>query len=213
MKTYLINLARREDRLKEFADNQIEHGWPCSPVTVVKAVDGTNLPLPRNWKANAGAWGCRQSHIRVIEDALANNEEQIFVLEDDVCWTKDIWPKLEIFCKNVPHDWDMLFLGGQHILPPKLLWTDFEWIFRGRYVCRTHAYVLPRRTMPTILRLLYATTDHIDHAIGKWCALHKVYCPEQWLFGQRSSLSDIGPDGIYDERMWNELKSLERNYI
>jgi hypothetical protein len=65
----VVSLCRRADRLAEFRAEIQKCGWPFREPAVFPAVDGSHLPLVPGYK-NPAIWGCTQSHLRVLEEAL-----------------------------------------------------------------------------------------------------------------------------------------------
>jgi hypothetical protein len=55
---FLMNLDRREDRLKEWLQ-QLPDPWPFPQPERFAAIDGRRCATPPQWKAGNGAWGWR----------------------------------------------------------------------------------------------------------------------------------------------------------
>jgi GR25 family glycosyltransferase involved in LPS biosynthesis len=121
---HVINLKRRGDRLERFYDN---HPGFNENVIVQEAYDGCALTLTPAMKRlfinNDFHWkkpvlGCALSHLKLWKK-LAEDEDEIdnyLIMEDDVKFQpgwQDIWEKAS---KEIPDDYDVLYLGG--ILPP-----------------------------------------------------------------------------------------------
>jgi GR25 family glycosyltransferase involved in LPS biosynthesis len=121
---HVINLKRRGDRLDRFYEN---HPGFNEHVVVQEACDGVSLELTPALKRlfinNDFHWkkpvlGCAMSHLKLWHQ-LASDEAGIdnyLIMEDDVKFQpgwQDIWNKA---CKEIPDDYDVLYLGG--ILPP-----------------------------------------------------------------------------------------------
>ena len=187
-KVYLINLKRRPDRLANFRKLQNEKGWKLPEPIIFEAIDGNKVGTPDFYTAGGGAFGCRQSHISVLERAVMDDVNSLLVLEDDVTWHTGAWEQLETFLNTVPDDWQQLMLGGQHI-------QSAESIAPGVSRClntqRTHAYAIRGGAIKDLLRLWYKCNSHIDHIMGGWQAGYRVYSPEPFIFGQDRGQSDI----------------------
>ena len=121
---YVINLDRRQDRLKSFVEH---HPYFKGKVRRHKAVDGLSLKLtPRLsslLKPNDFLWkkavsGCALSHLKLWTMLLCDSEEiqTYLIMEDDARlepgW-KDIWSQMY---SKLPDDWECIYLGG--VLPP-----------------------------------------------------------------------------------------------
>lgn len=182
----LINLKRRRDRLVNFRRQQIEIGWPLPAVEVYEAIDGNLVGVPEHYTAGGGAWGCLRSHVSILERALMDELSSILILEDDVCW--DEVASLQAFLRDVPQDWDMLMLGGQHMESTLPVSSS---VVRCSNCQRTHAYAIRGGALKDLLGLWYRCDTHIDHWMGPWQKHWKVYAPDPFVFGQAGGRSDI----------------------
>lgn len=186
----LINLRRRPDRLASAREQMQRHGWPFRDVEVFEAVDGLKTGIPPGWKSNHGAWGCRMSHLRILEAALMDGVQSLLVLEDDFCVKSSFVADCERFFAELP-EWDALWLGGQHMGGNGIPFR--AGIVRAVNCQRTHAYAVK----PPMMRALYALwaasscDNHIDWIVGSVQRKHRVYAPAPFLFGQDRSKSDI----------------------
>lgn len=121
---HLINLARRKDRLERFKAN---HGPWTKRVCLKPAYDGRALTLtpalarlfmPNDFMWKKAIMGCALSHLS-LWTSLANEQpscENYLILEDDVKFHPDWLSVWEEASKNIPDDYDVLYLGG--VLPP-----------------------------------------------------------------------------------------------
>lgn len=205
----VISLPDREDRRTQLLANLQEVGLATAgDLTWVDAVDGRLEKLPVWWKAGAGAWGCRASQLAVITAAQRDGVERLLILEDDAVfhrrsgqWLKEVMPLL-------PANWQMFFLGGQHMLPPAA--TGDPRILKGTWITRTHAYAVHSRAFPSLIAAISdlgeyeanPTWQHVDHqfargqASGRW----QAYAPAWWLAAQEESYSNIS--AVTSPRRW-----------
>lgn len=116
----VISLARRPDRRRA-----ITRAWPLPQIRLrfFDAIDD---------QADANR-GCMASHIAAL---AAAPDKPTLMLEDDAVFapgfTLDLHP---------PDDWDLLWLGGQHLMPPNL--PQDGWAV-PRHIIRTHGYLVRR---------------------------------------------------------------------
>ncbi len=198
-RVYVINLARRRDRWDAFF-KRIPTNWPFRFPEKYKAIDG-GLALPPDWwRGGDGAWGCYKTHLRIMEDCLSNEVDSVLILEDDAVFVDDFNRKVKTFWEELPSDWEMVYLGGQHIqetirLPRRVN----ERVYRPFNVNRCHAYGFRNRNaIAKAYRHLndfanWNVDHHVDHYLGE---LHKkmktgLYCPREWLVAQSEGASDI----------------------
>jgi len=208
----VVNLDRRPDRWARFQEHIASLDWPFREPQRFRAVDGRTVKPPAWWRVGGGAWGCLQSHLRIIEQALMDELESILILEDDVFFVPDLRARFTRFHSALPDDWHQIYLGGQHLFqrrqPPQPV---NEEVLRPFNVNRTHAYALHRRFLTPVYRYLTDYIDHarhprhhVDHRLG---ALHEtrrfnIYAPTHWLAGQSESHSNI-KGKVMPSRLWN----------
>lgn len=210
-RVYVVNLDRRPDRMKEFERrvSEIPGGWPFAEIVRASGVDGKKCKHPSWWRAGGGAWGCYRSHVRLIEQCLNEGVGSVLLLEDDATFGPDFVERVREFVDEVPTDWGMMYLGGQHLHakthPPLRVNPR---VYRPYNVNRTHAFALRGETMREVYRHLSETKDwrgnhHIDHHLGR---IHQqrrlpIYCPSEWLVGQAEGVSNIN-GRKHEERFW-----------
>ncbi len=95
-------------------------------------------------KLNPGYDGCRESHLALLEHArYTYPDELIMVLEDDVEFvTQFPWHDIKQCLEEVPHSWDVLYLGAtlnqplerwsSHLFRLKKGWTTHAMIFNNQ---------------------------------------------------------------------------------
>lgn len=110
-KIYCINLDKRKDRWDLAEPHFIENNLN---VERVSGIDGSTLNLEFPPEIKEGAVGCSLSHLFTIKLAKQNKLENFLLLEDDVVFDQNINEKFYDLLDQVPDDWDMLYLGGQH---------------------------------------------------------------------------------------------------
>jgi GR25 family glycosyltransferase involved in LPS biosynthesis len=185
----LINLDKRIDRFGAFKA-KIASYPELQHYTRYRAIHGDTVSVPGFFISGGGAYGCRQSHVRVLEDAMLDGVQTLMVLEDDVCFCPDFVERLRAFMAVVPDDWECLMLGGQNHGPPTP--TGIAGVFRSTNTQRTHAYALRGLdAMRELYRLWMRTDRHIDHVFGQFQTRVQAYQPEAFLCGQDEGMSDI----------------------
>ena len=132
-----INLERRRDRWERMQAMFAHHR--LNKVARFPALDGLDLTIPDSWDDFPGSYGCLRSHLAVVEDALKNKRSHVLILEDDVAFHPDLNRLFSEFVKELPADWDMLFLGGIHGEPPIRV---TEHVVKITHSLSTYAYAL-----------------------------------------------------------------------
>lgn len=141
-RVFVINLRFRQDRRESLSENFRRSGLiDPEAVTWVPAVDGRLCPPPEYFSAGPGAWGCYQTHLRIVQDAAMDGLGNYLVIEDDTIFSPHASELLKSFMNQVPGDWDQLFLGGQHLSEPEVV-PYRPMVLRAGQVHRTHAFAL-----------------------------------------------------------------------
>jgi len=181
-----INLDRRRDRWEAFCD-RLPRPWPLPAIERFAAIDGSRQFVPTSWECGPGAYGCLLSHCTLWQQA-AEDDASLLVFEDDAVFCDNFAEKLAAFLVAVPDDWQMLYLGGAHILPPESIGGE---VLRCLGVKKTHAYAVRGELLTRLPPILTRKTLHIDVSLSLLHHNFRVYAPAQWLCGQAAGRSDI----------------------
>lgn len=112
-----INLNRRPERWE-----RMQARFAAAELGAVErfpAVDGGSAGVPASWPFSSGAYGCLQSHLAVVREARALEQESILIMEDDVVLADGFHEQFQERMRSLPADWDMLFFGCLHYEPPE----------------------------------------------------------------------------------------------
>ncbi|MFZ1978124.1 MAG: glycosyltransferase family 25 protein [Bacteroidota bacterium] len=202
----IINLARRMERMPH-AYAQLAF-WPFVRPARFEGIDGKNNPGAAgyggfHWNlTREGAWGCRESHCAVLRQAIADGVETLCVLEDDFELCPKFAEKVSYFLPEVPADWELIMLGGQHGKRPTKVSRH---VYRAWSTVRTHAYLVRRAAMPRVLALWEGMTGgHVDTVLAAHFKEYVAYCPEHFLIGQAAGMvSDIAGKQERLARFWS----------
>jgi hypothetical protein len=208
MKSYIINLHRRKDRLIKFWNN-FPQDWPYDLPVVYKAIAGKYCNPPSWWNQGGGAWGCYKSHLNIIEQELNQDSKQnILIFEDDAMFCQNFIEKMEQFLSIIPDNADQIYLGGQHLTPPTDI--NLDNCYLANNINRTHCYIVTPKGLPILYKHLNETINwdkkfHIDHHYGYGHSTKKIiaYSPKIWLIGQdEDDKSDICEKPV-KKRWWH----------
>lgn len=182
----VINLDRRPERWEAFCEG-LPRPWALPVPGRFSAFDGRQIAVPEWWQSGPGGYGCMLSHMTVWEEA-AEEDQTLWVFEDDAIFCEDFAARLADFLAAVPSDWEMLYIGGKHCLPP----TDIgNGVLRCLGVKAMHAYAVrgePLRRLPPLLR---QKPIHFDAELALLHHAMRVYAPTRWFCGQAAGVSDI----------------------
>jgi hypothetical protein len=197
----VVSLEKFPDRWEDFkmrADEAGVTGYDLYPAVLGDKVN------PSGWfRGGNGAWGCLMSHLRIAQDALMGEEGHLMVMEDDCVFADNFAERMHAIMDEVGDDWDMLYLGGQHLHHPRLKpyrTPQYAEVIHARNINRTHAFAVNKRFLQKYQQhILYAPDYieadgawHIDHMLG---SLHehqreyRILCAQPWICGQAAGKS------------------------
>ena len=165
---YLVNLKRREDKLKN-AFSQFELVG-LEGVTVVEAIDGYALQLKSPIRQlSPGMLGCYQTHEKIIKQALEQGFTSIVVFEDDIQFIPAANEMMEVAFSTIPEDWNFVYLGANEyggLLDFKKRVSE-NWVV-PKSVWGTHGYMIrTREAMVRILNMLQLQKMQLDNQLSQ----------------------------------------------
>jgi GR25 family glycosyltransferase involved in LPS biosynthesis len=165
-----INLDRDRDSWERLQAALARHD--IRGVRRVSAVDGSRLVLPATWRHSAGAYGCLLSHLQVVRDARQRGLPSLLILEDDVAFDPSFSEKFPVFVRDVPADWDMVFVGALHREDPVPV---AENVVRIRKAYCTYAYALRDSIFDAFIAANDGSPNPVDVNNGMLQSNHKCY--------------------------------------
>ncbi len=181
IKTYVINLPHREDRITQLQiPKEITDSYEIFPAT-----DGSVFGFEGS-KRMRGHLGCWDSHRRVMEDIQFKEYGMTLVLEDDC----DFIPNrnLETYMDELPEDWDLFYLGGINQDVPESFSEHLDY---AKNILQTHAYIIRDKFIPTMIQVLTNHRWKIDIVFSEAIKRGKCFICNPPIAIQRESYSDI----------------------
>ena len=186
----ILNMPDRIDRYERTVAN-----YPsCLPKPErYVGITAQEVKVP-DWWQGGQVYGSNRQNFIALFDVASKADDWTFIFEDDVCFCQDFEEKLDAFLNEVPYDWDVLYLGGQHFV--KQYYNPVQVspnVLRAYSMIRTHAMIARPETAGRIRDWL------VD---GPWGVLHiadnrmaqfmmepqnRVYCPIKFICGQRGA--------------------------
>tara|TARA_B100000902_G_scaffold230614_1_gene218802 strand:- start:528 stop:1253 length:726 start_codon:yes stop_codon:yes gene_type:complete len=108
---FVINLERRPDRLKNFLRKYVHNDF--IDLYLKKAVEGEKPNISVVKRLQTGEYGCFLSHYEIWKYIKTNSIPYCCVYEDDVNFSNDYNTKLHKLLKELPDDFNILYLGGR----------------------------------------------------------------------------------------------------
>ncbi len=166
----LINLDRAPNRIEGLNKHLTMIGEQDFKYTRLSATDAKKLldkecrkmsdscSAIKNGKPDyAGRYACFQSHLRALKEAKEKNLPTILILEDDVRFSPNhlSGAYLQKTLKELPENWDMLFLGHYDYEPNKAK-NYSDHLVRPGCPYDLHAYVVNARMYDRLINSLEA---------------------------------------------------------
>ncbi len=177
-KIFVINLPERTDRLLEVAEELYK--WEI-PYELVNAI-----------KHESGAEGLRMTVEKIFREAIANEWESVLIFEDDAMFVDSCGNPNDTMneaVKQLPLNWDILYLGAQCTTGFKLRKSANLLLVENAFA--THAWAISLHGMKEIL--MAGLEAPIDNCIVAKIQSHgTTYITYPLLATQRPGISDIG---------------------
>lgn len=185
-KIFYINLDRRWDRKKECDAELLKHDIVAERFT---AHDGDRFKTRSLLKQNEVA--CCMSHSDILQMQIDNGWQRILILEDDVQFVDDVQEKFFEHLREIPSDWLMIYLGGNHEMKP----TPLEGSERIKKINRTYttsSYAITLEGAKKSLQRMREFVVQADLVYHLTCQKYgRCYVFQPPLAWQRPSFSDI----------------------
>lgn len=186
-KIYCINLDKRIDRWnqakEEFDKNKLN-------IERVSGIDGSSLNLEFPEEIKEGAVGCALSHLFTLKIAKQNNLNSFLLLEDDIVFSDNMNEKFFKILDQVPSDWDMLYLGGQHFHGMNLKQID-ENVYKCEYTLAAHSVAFRNTVYDRFINSIIDITKPCDIHYAESHREINAYVLIPHLTWQRNTYSDI----------------------
>jgi GR25 family glycosyltransferase involved in LPS biosynthesis len=215
IKTYVINLDSRPDRLNQVWNICKKNGitnFERFPgiVPTDDVIRNSKLINPRKiLKKNVieylrGSLGCKMSHLEVLKKAQKCSEDLILIIEDDVVFDDNFSIYLNLSLNYLKDkDWDILFLSSnlKNSTDAEKVDTNTLKIING---LTTTAQLFQRKNLEKIINIIEHSECEIDNTYND--LLEHKYCVYPMCCYQRESHSDIiGVDldyGYYNKKFF-----------
>ena len=206
-KVYVINLEKREDRMKKMEKLLRRLGNKFEEYERREAVDGSKIseeerksiltlksrilyksPLSFKDIKSAGAIGCYKSHTSVWDESLRRGYKNIIVLEDDI-ETRVKEEEIEEYIKSIPEDYDICYLDyyGLYGYEKNIEYNE-RWIYnREDEISYFSAYIISDRGMRRLLEGAYPIEQQIDCYASAYANENKEfrrYLSKEIIFSQ-----------------------------
>lgn len=184
---YCINLNDRKDRWESAAKQFHKHNLWVERISGIKGSD-MNLDFPPEIKE--GAVGCALSQLFVLKLAQHKKNKNFLLFEDDVEFDEEINQKFSKYYSEIPNDWDMIYLGGQHFHGMNLQQVS-EHIYKCEYTLCAHSVIFKYTVYDRFINKLIDITKPCDVHYAESHKDINAYVIIPHLTWQKNSYSDI----------------------
>jgi GR25 family glycosyltransferase involved in LPS biosynthesis len=186
-KIYCINLDERKDRMVESEKNFATHNlW----VERVPGINGSNMNIDFPPEIKEGAVGCALSQLFTLKLAKQVKAKNFLLLEDDIEFDPELTSKFNKYYAEVPNDWDMLYLGGQHFHGMNLTQVT-EHVYKCEYTLAAHSVAFNCTVYDRFINKLVDITKPCDVHYAQSHKEINAYVMIPHLTWQRNSYSNI----------------------
>lgn len=136
-KIYVINLAKRKDRLESATKQLNQYGIPFERFEAIE-----------NEK---GAEGLRLTMIKIFKEAIKKKWKQILILEDDLDIIEPtINEVMDKVVNETPKDFDIIYMGAQLCSTPER--RESETLLNVKHAYATHAAIYSLKAMKYLVK-------------------------------------------------------------
>jgi GR25 family glycosyltransferase involved in LPS biosynthesis len=179
MPKYIINLDKRVDRLRLTQKLLSLYGFnttrfPAISGKQLSEIELTQLVHPKSMTSikngyrtsdadlSIGAVGCSLSHILLWQKLLNSNNNGFMIFEDDTLpnFTLEHFKK---YIDYIPDDWDIILLGYVSVFKKENINSYISKIYSW---WGTHAYIIHKNKINTLLNEAFPLKTQIDHWLG-----------------------------------------------
>lgn len=186
-RTFCINLDSRSDRWEEAQKEFVKHSFN---VERVPGIEGSKMNLDFPPEIKEGAVGCALSQFFCIKYAKQLGLDTFLLLEDDIQFDENVNELFDQYIKEVPSDWDMLYLGGQHFHGMNLQQVS-EHVYKCEYTLAAHSVAFNGKVFDRFIDKLIDITKPCDVHYAESHKEINAYVIIPHLTWQRNSYSDI----------------------
>lgn len=188
-KIFYINLDKRTDRNDECQSELSKYNIQAERVSAVDAstLHSSQFP-PKKINFRTGAYGLLLTNLEIFKRAKTEGYKSIVIFEDDILFINRFDEYFEVIYQQVPDDWQMLYLGANHVIPPIMVTDNVGKCIK---TFTTHAMVFKESVYDVVIEGISKLDGPIDIKYSE--VFFKVnaysFCPS--IVFQRPSHSDI----------------------
>jgi len=184
---FCLNLDSRPERWENVCTELAKHNLE---VERISAIDGKKCQKPPDIKIKDGAYGSLLSQFFILKYAQHLGLKNFLFLEDDVEFHEDINNYFNHVKNEIPDDWDMLYLGGNHY-PGQNLEKITEHVYRCECTISIHAVAFNAKIFETMIHKITDISQNVDIHYALSQSNINAYVAIPHLAWQKAGYSDI----------------------
>lgn len=208
MKIFIVHYKKLVDRKKDIIDQLAKYNLNNYEFVEIDRdeLDKHNTII-FNKKMSNPLKAIALSHFHCYRE-IANKYECALILEDDAIFEENFLKKLSVYLKQLPSDYDMVFIGGcaklhieaHNIVNGKHIYEKgheaTSWGGQGASRC-THGYIVNKKCAVKIVDYINKLKVTIDHQIDFWLNTaikenaFKIYWAEPTLISQGTQIGKM----------------------
>lgn len=191
-KVFCINLDKRKDRLNLVEKELSKHNVVFERFSAIDGETINKKDYTTNSKIPVGHIGCTLSHAKLIKLCKEKGYKKVLILEDDVVFKENFEELFKEYIKEVPEDWNMFYLGGNHNVH---VGNKLEMVTKHVGKCNqtfsTHAYAINESLFDEAISVLSKGEKQVDIYYSEIQKRKKIYTFFPGIANQRIGYSDI----------------------
>jgi glycosyl transferase family 25 len=186
-KTIVINMKKDKERL-DYIKKQ------CQKANIkferFNGIDGTKLNIDKLKKNKSieihkysffnhdrqgrsslkGSIGCALTHKKIWKQIINSDKKNTLIFEDDVIIPKNFFKKFNSYSKQIPNDWDIIFLGGVRIFGKNITKNIIKAVSTPNNImnnCGLYAYIVNKNSAQKLINKCNPINNYIDIQINR----------------------------------------------
>jgi len=117
-----------------------------------------------------GSIGCALTHKKIWEQIINLENKNTLIFEDDVIIPKNFLKKFNSYSKQIPNDWDIIFLGGVRIFGKQITKNIIKAVSTPDNImsnCGLYAYIVNKNSAQKLINKCNPINNYIDIQINR----------------------------------------------
>ena len=155
----------------------------------------------QNWKNTENNIKRCMTHLFILKYAKQLNLKNILILEDNIEFHENFVEYAQEALNQLPEDWDMLYFGGNHSIPP---YKHRDNIYRVERTLNSYAIAINNKAFDRTIEELSIIGNLVEDNYARLQSKHKVFVSRPHLIWPKDSIVSLA-----EYNNWNELETTE----